>query len=143
MLTAAGSAHSAFDFLGKLGHQQAPGHQVPPHVTAETASVTRRGLHPVLSPRGKSSPPGKSPLHFTHPPSLHIPVISALLPTKRPRVEGDFVFITPYQRCDAPLLKTFLCSDMVCLPTEDYETTFNQRAPSLPRMAFQDQRAES
>jgi len=30
-------------------------------------------------------------------------------------------------------LKTFLCADVVCLPTKDYETTFDQRASSLIR----------
>ena len=41
--------------------------QVPPHVGAETASATRRRLRP---------PPGRSPLCFTHPPSLHVPAVS-------------------------------------------------------------------
>lgn len=46
-------------------------------------------------------------------------------------VEGDFVFTAPYQRCDVWLVKMFLHSDAICLPTKDYETAVNRGAPSL------------
>lgn len=71
VLAAAGSGHSAFDFLGKLGHPRAPGHQVSP------ASVTYRGLHPLPSPRGRSSSGEKSPTFYTPTNSPHSSSISS------------------------------------------------------------------
>lgn len=110
----------------------------PPAAGYHPASARRQPQRHAGDPVQRSAPEAR-PLRGEVPYVLHTHHVSTfqqyrlLAPRKQPRVEGDFVFTTPDQCCDARLLKTFLCSDEVCLPTKDYETTFNQRAPSLTR----------
>lgn len=114
------------DSLGKPRGQRALGHQVPTQNSTNSHHDTPNLVqHP---PPGASPCLGKSPIHFTHPPSLPSPAISVPHITKRPRVEGDFVFTAPNQRCDVRLVKRFPRSDVVCLPTKDYETAVNRGA---------------
>lgn len=89
-----------------------------------------QGLRPPLSPTGKCPSGEKSHTFHTPTKSPHSSSISSLA-NKAAKSGGRLVFTTPYQRCDARLSEPFLRSDVLCLPTEDYETTFNPRASSL------------
>lgn len=91
------------------------------------------GTPALLSPRDKAPSGLKSHIFHTPTNSPHSSSISSLANNKAAKSRGRLVFTTAYQRCDARLLKLFVRSDVLCLPTEDYETTLNPRASSLTR----------
>lgn len=89
VLTAAGCVHSAFDFLSKLRCQ---GTTVQRKCLREERAVTAQGLGHRSAPQA-SPHLGRNLVLFTHPPTPHIPAISAPWPTKQPRVEGDWCLL--------------------------------------------------
>lgn len=97
-----------------------------------TASATARDSSHRSSPTGQASSGEKSHTFHTPTKSPHSISISSLA-NKAAKSGGRLVFTTPYQRRDARLSEPFLRSDVLCLPTEDYETTFNPGASSLTR----------
>lgn len=94
VLIAAGCVHSAFDFLSKLRCQGTTVQRKNPRedraVSPHSLSARDSGHHP----DPEASPHlGRNPVLFTHPPTPHIPAISAPWPTKQPRAEGGWYLV--------------------------------------------------
>lgn len=128
----------------RSGASKPPGHQVRPHVRAETASATRRHADYSI----QRSAPEASPLRGEVPYILHTHQVSTfqqyrlLAPAKQPRVEGDFVFTTLYQCCDARLFED-ISFHWRGLPSHRRLWNYFQPKSFLPHTAFQDQWGES
>lgn len=74
---------------GTSAQREPPGEE-----RAVTAQPQQQPGTPATAQAPQARPPlGRNLIRFTHPPSLHIPSVSAPWPTKQPRVEGDLYLL--------------------------------------------------